>query len=117
CDVEVQLKNTTMGQVTGTLKVGAGDASVTVPLVGGGLGSGWPFFVSQSLDFGAARLGHTVSLKAQVGNSRLDGGSIYTFRASVTGQDFTITGDTCQGATVKPGEACAVEVTFTPTAA
>jgi len=112
-----------------TFKVAAVDADGTGPQSGssspvtpeppaGGTPAGTGF-TTASLDFGTIAVGH-VSSAETVGLSNTGGTPLQVSAVTVgaaDAADFTLTTDTCSGATIASAQSCTVTVTFAPTAA
>lgn len=119
CGGAVAFRPTAAGARAGTLVAGAGGGIVgTAPLTGTGLGVASLTISPTSFNFGTVIVGNN---SAQQGFTILNNGTgtTGTLSATIAGTnptDFTITGNTCTGATLIPGGSCSVGVRFNPVA-
>ena len=116
--VPVSFAPTAPGSFTGTVKFAVTDGglaqTVGVALQGSAVQPGFTASPA-TLDFGQISVGSTKSLTASITNT---GSTNETVSAvSAPSAPFTVTGLPADGAVLAPGQAVAVSVTFTPTAA
>jgi hypothetical protein len=116
CAVNVVFAPTATGTRTGTLTVFANvsGGQGVVALAGVGTAAASIVLTPVSLTFAATTVNQAAP--SQVITVANTGGSAATLQAPVVSGDFAVSGNTC-GATLAAGTACAVSVTFTPTAA
>lgn len=91
---------------------------VRVPLEGVGVWTGPAFTAEQpTLDFGNQRVGQTASARSlRIVNRTAMPRPSPSVNAPAPGSGFTVRSGSCAGATVAPGEGCAIEASFTPAA-
>jgi CSLREA domain-containing protein len=118
CVVKVVFEPTGGGARSGSLSFG-GEAPASASLSGTGLA---PVFSANppSLDFGSRPIGSSAMAVVQVSNS--GSAPMQVGPLALTGSDasaFALPpgGGACSGATLEPGQSCAVEVTFAPATA
>lgn len=120
CVVQFTFSPTAVATVTETLAVtgddGGGGLSVDFDLTGNGVEDPIAAANPSALDFGQVALGHTSSSQlVQVSNA---GSTALDISAATlaSGTDFVVTGNTCDSASLQPGDGCVVAVACRPSA-
>jgi uncharacterized repeat protein (TIGR01451 family) len=115
CTVDVTFAPSATGDRTASLAVTntSADGTQTLPLTGTGINP-QVSLASTSLDFGKQAVGTTSQPKTvTVANT---GTTSLTVRDATASGDFTADATGCTAQPVPPGQACAITVTFSPTA-
>jgi hypothetical protein len=119
CSLAVRYSPTDTTGVNGTINVGDGSVSVSVPMTGTGLAPGELSLSPGSYGFGSVAVGlvgvpmsFTLSVPS---TAMIDSGAIAILFSGPNAADFSLTSNTCP-VSLNPGAYCTFGVTFAPSA-